>query len=77
MGERRPILENLCTGAGCNFISDLASPAYYPQLRAYLITMDMTAYSLDQWQEAYKYILHTPKQFPDIETLRRHLLAAL
>ncbi|WP_409967315.1 hypothetical protein RFF05_12000 [Bengtsoniella intestinalis] len=77
MCEISPILIELCTGAGCNFISDLACPVCYPQLRAYLITMDMTVYTLDQWHEAYKYMLHTPERFPDIETLRLHLLAAL
>lgn len=71
------VLEYLQQGVGCAFLSDLCDHGYYWELKDFLRRCNYEAYTLEQWQYAYRYIFDTNDTFETREELQMHFLQKL
>lgn len=69
-----PCLQEL---AGCQYLSDLHGPFYIEEIANAVHTVSVSAFSMKEWEEAFRYITGVKMEFSSKEELIKNLVQRL
>ena len=69
-----PLLECLAVNCGCIYLSDLHEPYGSYRIAQAVKNLSVSDYSLQEWNDAVKYITGQPLQFKTVEQAIDYLL---
>ena len=71
--EKGSLLEDLARWTGCQYLSDLHQPDKRKEIFKAAEKLDISKYSLGEWEDAIMYIAEQPCSFNDAEGVREYL----
>ena len=71
--EKGSLLEDLARWTGCQYLSDLHQPDKRKEILKAAEKLDISKYSLGEWEDAIMYIAEQPCSFNDAEGVREYL----
>lgn len=63
--------------SGCQYLSDLHSPFYIEDIIYAVRTISLSAYTMEEWEEAFGYITGVRMKFKNKEELIKNLIQRL
>ena len=74
---RPGLLSELADKSGCNYISDLRSPAFRAELRRQLQSIEAGEFSLAEWLDAQSYLIGEKSGLTRAEDIREAIIKVL